>query len=85
MSLSVDGQVPDPKPAIKLLEDVPCDTLPEVLIGILPELSFSQKCIARRQSPSASGACLDGPSIREKQHERRRAIPSPCLRSTHMN
>ena len=27
---------PDPKPAIKLLEDVPCDTLPEVLSGILP-------------------------------------------------
>ena len=27
---------PDPKPAIKLLEDVPCDTLPEVLCGILP-------------------------------------------------
>ena len=27
---------PNPKPAIKLLEDVPCDTLPEVLSGILP-------------------------------------------------
>ena len=27
---------PDPKPAIKLLEDVPCDMLPEVLRGILP-------------------------------------------------
>ena len=27
---------PDPKPAIKLLEDVPCDTLPEVLSSILP-------------------------------------------------
>jgi ferredoxin-nitrite reductase len=27
---------PDPKPAIKLLEDVPCDMLPEVLSGILP-------------------------------------------------
>jgi ferredoxin-nitrite reductase len=27
---------PDPKPAIKLLEDVPCDTLPQVLSGILP-------------------------------------------------
>ena len=27
---------PDPNPAIKLLEDVPCDTLPEVLSGILP-------------------------------------------------
>jgi ferredoxin-nitrite reductase len=27
---------PDPKPAIKLLEDVPCDALPEVLSGILP-------------------------------------------------
>jgi ferredoxin-nitrite reductase len=27
---------PDPKPAIKLLEDVPCDVLPEVLCGILP-------------------------------------------------
>jgi ferredoxin-nitrite reductase len=27
---------PNPKPAIKLLEDVPCHTLPEVLSGILP-------------------------------------------------
>ncbi|MGD9851756.1 MAG: ferredoxin--nitrite reductase [Nitrospirales bacterium] len=27
---------PDPKPAIKLLEDVPCERLPEVLSGILP-------------------------------------------------
>lgn len=27
---------PDPKPAIKLLEDVPCERLPEVLTGILP-------------------------------------------------
>ncbi len=27
---------PNPKPAIKLLEDVPCDILPEVLSGILP-------------------------------------------------
>ena len=27
---------PDPKPAVKLLEDVPCDVLPEVLSGILP-------------------------------------------------
>jgi len=27
---------PDPKPAIKLLEDVPCETLPEVLSSILP-------------------------------------------------
>ncbi|MDR4462289.1 MAG: ferredoxin--nitrite reductase [Nitrospirales bacterium] len=27
---------PDPKPAIKLLEDVPCDSLAEVLSGILP-------------------------------------------------
>jgi len=27
---------PNPKSAIKLLEDVPCDTLPEVLSGILP-------------------------------------------------
>jgi ferredoxin-nitrite reductase len=27
---------PDPKPAIKLLEDVPCDKLPEVLSGLLP-------------------------------------------------
>lgn len=27
---------PDPKPAVKLLEDVPCDMLPEVLSGILP-------------------------------------------------
>jgi ferredoxin-nitrite reductase len=27
---------PNPSPAIKLLEDVPCDVLPEVLSGILP-------------------------------------------------
>jgi ferredoxin-nitrite reductase len=27
---------PNPKPAIKLLEDVPCEILPEVLSGILP-------------------------------------------------
>ena len=27
---------PDPKPATKLLEDVPCDVLPDVLSGILP-------------------------------------------------
>jgi ferredoxin-nitrite reductase len=27
---------PNPKPAVKLLEDVPCDVLPEVLGGILP-------------------------------------------------
>ena len=27
---------PNPKPAFKLLEDVPCDVLPEVLTGIIP-------------------------------------------------
>ncbi len=27
---------PDPKPAIRLLEDVPCDLLPDVLAGVVP-------------------------------------------------
>jgi len=27
---------PDPKPAVKLLEDVPCDQLPSVLEGLIP-------------------------------------------------
>jgi ferredoxin-nitrite reductase len=27
---------PDPKPAIKLMEDVPCDKLPGVLEGLIP-------------------------------------------------
>ena len=36
MYLWVGKSGPDPKPAIKLLEDVPCDILPEVLSGILP-------------------------------------------------
>ena len=48
---------PDPKPAIKLLEDVPCDKLPEVLSGILPYHSREKmhrtktKTISKRSVP----------------------------------
>ena len=48
---------PDPKPAIKLLEDVPCDALPEVLSGILPFHSRDKmhrtkaKSISKRSVP----------------------------------
>ena len=48
---------PDPKPAIKLLEDVPCDTLAEVLSGILPYHSREKmhrtkaKAISKRSPP----------------------------------
>jgi ferredoxin-nitrite reductase len=55
---------PDPKPAIKLLEDVPCDALPEVLSGILPfhsrdkmhrtkAKSISKRCVPRRPNDPA--------------------------------
>jgi ferredoxin-nitrite reductase len=48
---------PDPKPAIKLLEDVPCDALSEVLSGILPFHSRDKmhrtkaKSISKRSVP----------------------------------
>ncbi|NKB80781.1 MAG: ferredoxin--nitrite reductase [Nitrospirales bacterium] len=42
---------PDPKPAIKLLEDVPCDTLPEVLCGILPYHSREKMHWNKQKTP----------------------------------
>ena len=51
---------PDPKPATKLLEDVPCDVLPEVLSGILPyharhKMHQSKTRIAKRSARSDEG------------------------------
>ncbi len=42
---------PDPKPAIKLLEDVPCDSLPEVLSGILPYHSREKMHRIKKKKP----------------------------------
>jgi ferredoxin-nitrite reductase len=52
---------PNPKPAIKLLEDVPCDTLPEVLSGILPYHSRGK--MHRTKAKSIHKKTLPGKTI----------------------
>ncbi|RMH36943.1 MAG: ferredoxin--nitrite reductase [Nitrospirae bacterium] len=42
---------PDPKPALKLLEDVPCDQLGEVLSGILPYHTRDKMHRAKTRAP----------------------------------
>jgi ferredoxin-nitrite reductase len=52
---------PDPKPAMKLLEDVPCDTLPEVLSSILPY--HSREKMHRTKTKIVSKRSVPAPSI----------------------
>ncbi|GJL49163.1 MAG: ferredoxin--nitrite reductase [Nitrospirales bacterium] len=46
---------PDPKPSTKLLEDVPCDVLPDVLSGILPYHARHKMHQSKLRVPKASG------------------------------
>ncbi len=64
---------PDPKPAIKLLDDVPCDILPEVLSGIFPyhsreKMHRTKKKNAKKTVPRSRPAL--------KQEEKRMSVPS---------
>jgi ferredoxin-nitrite reductase len=52
---------PNPKPAIKLLEDVPCAILPEVLSGILPY--HSREKMHRTKAKSIQKKILPGKTI----------------------
>jgi ferredoxin-nitrite reductase len=66
---------PNPKPAIKLLEDVPCDTLPEVLRGILPYHS-------REKMHKTKAKSIPKKSVSRKAMEsgetRKRGAPEPA-------
>ena len=68
----VGGQSgPDPKLAIKLLEDVPCDALPEVLSGIL--LYHSRQKMHRTKAKSTKKKTVSRKTIESDETQSRMA------------
>jgi ferredoxin-nitrite reductase len=74
---------PNPKPAIKLLEDVPCNTLPEVLSGILPY--HSREKMHRTKAKSISKSRVPRRAIDPERITRATSDPAALLTSTSMN
>jgi ferredoxin-nitrite reductase len=66
---------PNPKPAIKLLEDVPCDTLPEVLRGILPY--HSREKMHKTKAKSIPKKSVSRKAM-ESGERRKRVTPEPA-------
>jgi ferredoxin-nitrite reductase len=74
---------PNPKPAIKLLEDVPCNTLPEVLSGILPY--HSREKMHRTKAKIISKSRVPRRAIDPERITRATSDPAALLTSTSMN
>ena len=54
---------PDPKPAVKLLEDVPCDRLPAVLEGLIPYHAREKMHRIRGAEGRRSGSAMNRDSL----------------------
>ena len=74
---------PDPKPAVKLLEDVPCDTLPEVLSGLLPY--HSREKMHRTKAKTISKRNMPRRALDPEKTARAASDPVALFASTNMN
>jgi len=68
---------PNPSPAVKLLEDVPCDVLPEVLSGILPYHSRDKMHHSKTRVIKPSASLVKPPENGEKETKGATTISSP--------